>query len=134
MVIPDTRMRALAVLALMMLSSVAAAQSPPREDPPGDVGLLIQSELDYLEAGSRRISFEVKDESPGVTLEKLGKKVPLEITVKGTLPAEPKLTTTFREATVKEVLKWFADETGVVYRVDRGDKLTVFPAPKRTAP
>ena len=71
----------------------------------------------HLEAGPRRINFEVKDESPDVTLEKLGKKVPLEITVKGTLPAKPKLTATFREATVKEVLKWFADETGVVFHL-----------------
>ena len=131
---PDPRMRALATLALTMLVSVAAAQAPTPEDPPGDALLLTQSELDYLEAGSRRVTIEVKRDSPTVTLEKIRKKTQLEITVKGTLPEKPKLTATFREATVREVLKWFAAETGVVYRVDRGDKLSVFPPPRKADP
>lgn len=116
----------------MMLASAAAAQSPAQGDPPGDVQLLIQSELDYLEAGSRRMTIEIKGATPEVALEKIGKRAQLEITVRGTLPGRPKLTAVFRQATVKDVLKWFADETGVVYRVDSGDKLSVFPAPRKT--
>ncbi len=85
--------------------------------------------------GNRRISIDVKDAYPDDVLKKIGKKAQLVVEVKGDLPKTPTLTVTFRDATVKEVLKWFAEKVDVVYTVvDRGEKLLVLPAPQEGAP
>ncbi len=124
----------LAVALLLILSFDAAGQTSGDPYPPGDVFLLVQSELDYLTAGDRRISIDIKASSPRDALQQIRKKAQLVVEVKGDLPKTPTLTVTFRDATVKEVLKWFAEKVGVVYSVDRGEKLLVLPAPRETAP
>ncbi len=118
----------LAVALLLILSLDAAAY------PPDDGLLLVQSELDYLKVGDRRISIDIKESSPRDALQQIRKKAQLAVEVKGDLPKTPTLTVTFRDATVKEVLKWFAEKVGVVYSVDRGEKLLVLPAPGENAP
>ncbi len=119
---------------LLILSFDAAAQTSGDPYPPGDVFLLVQSELDYLKAGDRRISIDIKASSPRDALQQIRKKAQLVVEVKGDLPKTPTLTVTFRDATVKEVLKWFAKKVGVLYRVDPGDKLVVFPALNEPTP
>ena len=126
----------LAVALLLILSLDAAAQTPGEPDPRGDDGfLLVQSELNYLTAGDRRISIDIKESSPKDALQQIRKKAQLNVEVKGDLPKTPTLTVSFRDATVKEVLKWFAEKAGVVFAVvDRGEKLLVLPAPEEGAP
>ena len=124
----------LAVALLLILSFDAAAQTSGDPYPPGDVFLLVQSELDYLKAGDRRISIDIKESSPRDALQQIRKKAQFVVEVKGDLPKTPTLTVTFRDATVKEVLKWFAEKVDVVYSVDRGGKLLVLPAPRENAP
>ncbi len=118
----------LAVAVLLILSLDAAAY------PQDDGLLLVQSELDYLKVGDRRISIDIKESSPRDALKQIRKKAQFVVEVKGDLPKTPTLTVTFRDATVKEVLKWFAEKVGVVYSVDRGGKLLVLPAPRENAP
>jgi hypothetical protein len=130
----DGKIGILAISLSLILSSGGMAQSPRDVDTLDDVLLLIQSELDYLEAGDRRISVEIREASPDDALKEIGRKAQLTIRVKGSLPKTPRLTATFRDATVKEVLKWFAKKVGVVYRVDPGDELLVFPAPEPGKP
>ncbi len=124
----------LAVALLLILSFDAAGQTSGDPYPPGDVFLLVQSELDYLKGGDRRISIDIKESSPRDALQQIRKKAQRVVEVKGDLPKTPTLTVTFRDATVKEVLKWFAEKVGVVYSVDRGEKLLVLPAPRENAP
>ena len=124
----------LAVALLLILSFDAAAQTSDDPYPPDDLFLLVQSELNYLKAGDRRISIDIKESSPKDALQQIRRKAKLVIEVIGDLPETPLLTSTHREATVKEVLKWFAEKVGVLYRVDPGDKLLVFPAPRKSAP
>ena len=124
----------LTVALLLILSFDAAAQTSDDPYPPDDLFLLVQSELNYLKAGDRRISIDIKESSPKDALQQIRRKAKLVIEVKGDLPETPLLTSTFREATVKEVLKWFAEKVGVLYRVDPGDRLLVFPAPRESAP
>ncbi len=124
----------LAVALFLILSFDATVQTSGDPYPPGDVFLLVQSELDYLKAGDRRISIDIKESSPRDALQQIRKKAQLVVEVKGDLPKTPTLTVTFRDATVKEVLKWFAEKVGVVYSVDRGGKLLVLPAPRDNAP
>ncbi len=116
----------LAVALLLILSFDAVAQTSGDPYPPGDVFLLVQSELDYLKAGDRRINIDIKESSPRNALEQIRKKAQLVVEVKDDLPKTPTLTVTFRDATVKEVLKWFAEKVGVLYRVKGGDKLLVY--------
>ncbi len=124
----------LAVALLLILSFDAAAQTSSDPYPSGDVFLLVQSELDYLKARDRRISIDIKESSPRDALQQIRKKAQLVVEVKGDLPKTPTLTVTFRDATGKEVLKWFAEKVGVLYSVDRGEKLLVLPAPRENAP
>ena len=124
----------LAVALLLILSFDVAAKTSDDPYPPDDMFLLVHSELDYLEAGYRRISMDIKASSPKDALQQIRKKAKLVVEVKGDLPETPILTSTFRDATVKEVLKWFAEKVGVLYRVDPGDKLLVLPAPRESAP
>ena len=114
----------LAVSLLLILSFDAAGQTSDDPYPQDDVFLLVQSELNYLKAGDRRIDIDIKESSPEDALQQIRKKAQLVVEVKGDLPKTPTLTVTFRDATVKEVLKWFAEKVAVVYTVlDRGSWL-----------
>jgi hypothetical protein len=93
------------------------------------VDRLIQSELDHLEAASRRITIELKDLSPSEALKRIGKAASLSIEVRGLLPQATKLEKSFEEATVKEILAWFAGEVPVLYRAEESGKLLVLPNP-----
>lgn len=87
--------------------------------------LLIQSELDYVDVAGQRISIDFREASPALVLSTLEKKTGLSIEIHGRLREEPRLTATFRFATVKRVLEWFARETGVCYRAEGPHKLLV---------
>jgi hypothetical protein len=97
------------------------------EGPPGDALILVQSELAYLEASDRRITVEVKGAAPANVLATIAKRGGFTLETQGKLPERPRLTASFRDATVRSVLEWFAEKVGVTYRTDRPDKLMVFP-------
>jgi len=117
------------VALLVILSLDAAAQTFDDPYPPGDLFLLVQSELSYLKAGDRRISIDIKESSPGDALKQIRKKAQLVLEVKVDLPETPMPTATFHDVRVKDVLEWFAEKVGVIYKVDRGERLLVLPAP-----
>lgn len=119
----STNSRARIFAASLILAVNAAAQSPAEPD-----RLLIQSELAHLEGSDRRIQVEIKNATPEAALRRIRKAARLVIQVEGELPKTPVLTGTFEDATLEEVLKWFAERVDVVYRVDGKDRLRVFPA------
>ena len=123
----------LTAIALLPLSAATAQPTEPPE-PPRGVMLLVQSELDYLEVADRRVSFDFRGESPATVLGRLRKEVPLAIAIAGPLPAEHGLTATFRRATVKEVLEWFARQLDVCYRAEGPDRLLVLVPERAGAP
>ena len=114
------------VFLLLMLSSLALAQAPQQPELPGDVQLLIQSELSHLESADRRIDLRVKKASPESTLRAISKVAGFAIEIEGKLPRTPKLTVSFEDTATRDVLTWFAKQVDVVYRADRGGKLVVF--------
>jgi hypothetical protein len=123
----------LAALVLLPLSA-ATAQPPGPPEPPGEVMLLVQSELDYLEAADRRVSIDFVEEPPARVLDRLGKTVPLDIAIVGRFPAERRLTATFRHATVRQVLGWFARQLDVYYSAEGPDELRVLVLERAEAP
>lgn len=120
-------------IALLPLSAATAQPTGP-PDPPREVMLLIQSELDYLEVAARRVSIDFVEEPPARVLDRLGKTVPLNIAVVGRLPAERRLTATFRHATVRQVLEWFARQLDVYYSAEGPDELRVLVLERAEAP
>jgi hypothetical protein len=129
-------MRTLIVAVVFALLSVSTsfAQASDQLEPPGDALLLVQSELEYLEVANQRISIDFKEASPEKALEQIGKKLPLVIEIQRTLPEEPKLTRSFRDAKVKEILQWFASEVSVSYHAERPNKLLVLCLPEARTP
>ena len=115
----------LALVLTLLLAPAAIAQSEDSIEPPSSLLLLVHSELEYLTVANHRISIEFKNAPPAVALRQLSKKARLRIEVRDTLPNETKLTASFRDVTVKEVLEWFAKETDVFYRVEQPDRLLV---------
>ena len=115
----------LALVLTLLLAPAAIAQSEDSIEPPSSLLLLVHSELEYLSVANHRISIEFKNASPVVALRQLSKKARLSFEVRNTLPNEAKLTASFRDVTVKEVLDWFAEETDVFYRVEQPDRLLV---------
>ncbi len=109
----------------LFIASVAIAQSEQQAGPPGDVLLLIQSELSHLDGAEQRINLQVEDASPSYTLDQIEKAARFTIEVEGKLPRTPKLTVSFQETPAREVLIWFAKEVDVLYRAERGGKLVV---------
>ena len=106
-------------LAIFLATNVVA-QTDAQYDPP-----LIQSELDYLAVANRRVSLDFKGLQPKEILEQIGDKVTLDIEVRGLLPKEPRLTKSFANATVKEILSWYAREVPVIYKAKGSEKLVV---------
>jgi hypothetical protein len=105
---------------IVVFATNSVAQTDAQYDPP-----LIQSELDYLAVSSRRVSLDFKELEPKKTLEQIGDKVKLDIEVRGFLPNEPRLTKVFVNATVKEILSWYAREVPVIYKAEGSEKLVV---------
>ncbi len=95
----------LAVVFALLLAPAAIAQSEDSIEPPRSLLLLVHSELEYLAVANHRISIEFKNAPPVVALRQLSKKARLPIEVRDTLPTETKLTASFRDVTVKEVLE-----------------------------
>ena len=62
---------------------------------------------------------------PKEILEQVRDKVKLAIEVRGLLPKEPRLTKSFVNATVKEILSWYAREVPVIYKAEGSKKLVV---------
>ena len=114
----------LVVFALFPASPAISQPAGPSERRDGFM-LLVQSELGHLEAAEHRVSIDFREASPAGVLGQLGKKVRLSIEIHGRLPEERGLTATFRHATVREILEWFAREMDVYYKVERPDKLVV---------
>jgi hypothetical protein len=110
----------LAASLVIVLATNVAAQTDAQYDPP-----LIQSELDYLAVASRRVSLDFKELQPKEVLGQIGKKAKLDIEVHGLLPKEPRLTKSFANATVKEILSWYAREVPVIYKAEGSEKLVV---------
>jgi len=110
----------LAASLVIVLATNVVAQTDAPYDPP-----LIQSELDYLAVAGRRVSLDFKELQPKEVLEQIGEKVKLDIQVRGLLPKEPRLTKSFANATVKEILSWYAREVPVIYKAKNSEKLVV---------
>jgi hypothetical protein len=119
------------VFLLVLFPGLAPAQAPQSPELPGDVQLLIQSELSHLESADRRIDLRVKEASPESTLRAIAKVAGFVIEVEGKLPRTPKLTASFKDTATRDVLTWFAKQVDVAYRADRGGKLVVFARPVR---
>lgn len=119
------RVVVLAAVATMLTMPATMAQLDPPPDFPIDVLVLIQTELDYLEVASQQISIDFKETLPERALEDIGKKARISIDVRGRLAKTPQLTASFTATPVKEILKWFAEETLVHYKVQWPDKLLV---------
>ena len=112
------------VLALLPASSAIPQSTGPTEPRDGFM-LLVQSELEHLEVAAHRISIDFRDEAPASVLDRLARKAKLSIEIQRGLPEARRLTATFRHATVREILEWFAREVEVDYRAERPDKLLV---------
>ena len=123
-----------AVVFALLPVSISFAQAGDQLEPPGDALLLVQSELEYLEVANHRISIDFKGASPEKAPEQIGKKSPLVIEIQCTLPEEPKLTRSFRDATVKAILQWLAKEVSVSYHAERPNKLIVLCLPEARTP
>ena len=119
------RVVVLAAVATMISMPTAMAQLDPPPEFPADVLVLIQSELDYLEVAGHRISIDLKEVLPEQALEQIGKKARISIDVRGTFSKKPRLTVSFADATVKEILEWFAEEAPVYYKAEWPNKLVV---------
>ena len=119
------RISILLVVFALFPASPSISQSTDPPEPPGSIMLLVQSELEYLEAGGHRISIDFRETPPSGVLSQLGKKVRLSIEIHCRLPDERGLTATFRHATVREILEWVAREMDVYYKLERPDKLVV---------
>jgi hypothetical protein len=101
------------------------AQSMEERDFPADVLILIQSELDYLDCADREIRIELDEATPAEALRRIGSAAGLTIEVDGTLPEVPKLSKSFENASVKEVLTWYASRVPVLYKTKSVRKLVV---------
>jgi len=115
-----------AVILTAIPGSTVVAQSDNTSDFPSRLMLLIQSELDYLEVATLKISVDFDKVEPKKALAQIGARAGLSIEVHGTLPKEPRLTRSFEDATVKEVLTWYAGAIPVAYKAEGPNKLTVF--------
>ncbi len=120
------RVMIVAVILTAIPGSTVVAQSDNTSDFPSRLMLLIQSELDYLEVATLKISVDFDKVAPKKALTQIGARAGLSIVVHGTLPKEPRLTRSFEDATVKEVLTWYAGAIPVAYKAEGPNKLTVF--------
>lgn len=120
-------LRAPALWTIGALASTAAALAQVGDVPqPPDGGLvLVQSEIDYLEAATRRIDVEFENLRPRAAAERIGKVAGLAVDFRGPLPAEPRLSASFEDATVKSVLEWFASKVPVTFKAEKKDRLLV---------
>ena len=120
-------MRALVIAVGLVATSVpiVSAQSGDANDFPSDVLLLTQSEVDYLEDAGREISLALVKAKPDQALKQIARIAGLALEIEGTLPRRPALTKSFENATVKEVLTWYAGEVPVVYRAKDRSTLVV---------
>ena len=105
----------------------STAQTPTERD--GSWFILVQSELDYFEAGERRIDVEMRQALLSKILETVGTKARITIAVQGELPKNRRFDLRFRDKTVKEVLTWLAKHAGLAYRVEGPEKIVAV-APK----
>ena len=117
------RVMIVAVILTAIPGSTVVAQSDNTSD--FRSMLLVQSELDYLEVATLKISVDFDKVAPKKALAQIGARAGLSIEVHGTLPKEPRLTRSFEDATVKEVLTWYAGAIPVVYKAEGPNKLTV---------
>lgn len=117
------------------VATVLVAAAPPEQvERPGDAQLLAQSELDFLPATARTITLLVQKEKPAVVLERIRKESGLKIEVQGSLPGHPALSASFRDAEVKDVLRWFMEQLRVTYKADPPNTLWVIVEAPRARP
>ena len=126
----------LALLLLLLAGPVEPAPLPIEPagggEPPGDVTLLVQSELDYLPAAKRKVTLELERAKPAAALDKIRKAAAgLRIEVRGALPKTPALSGTFRETEVRKVLEWFAERVPVAFKAEPPSTLWVIVQPAR---
>jgi hypothetical protein len=114
----------LAIAATLALAP-AAAQPVADPEPPGDVQLLVHSELDYLAAADRLITVEAAKATPAAVLDQIRKKSGLTIDVQGALAARPLLSPSFRDAKAETVLVWFAEQIPVSFKAEPPNRLLV---------
>ncbi len=116
------------LLPFFLVGSAMAQPTQPQE-PRTRALLLVQSELSHLEGADLPITLRIDNASPRNTLSRIEKAVRFTIEVEGELPRGPGLTVSFDDTPAKEVLVWFAERVGVVYRAERATKLVVLVKP-----
>ncbi|MBD3868949.1 MAG: hypothetical protein IFK94_12545 [Acidobacteria bacterium] len=119
------RVLVVAISLAVMSIPIVIAQPTDANDIPPDVLLLIQSELDYLEGSDREISLTLDQADPHQAIKQIAATAGLSIEVDGILPMKPTLTKSFENATVKDVLTWYASEVKVIYKAKSPDRLVV---------
>ena len=123
-----------AIVGCSLFVMLATGASPPVfKQPSTGAGatrsalLLVQSELDYLPAAKRPVTLQVDKAQPAVFLDIIRKHAGLTIEVRGTMPAHPGLSGSFRDAEAKEVLDWFWRELRVSFKAEPPNKLLIIP-------
>jgi hypothetical protein len=112
-------------LAIVASSGVFAAPLEDLPEPPGDVMLLVQPEIDFLPGAGTPITLELEKDKPLRALREIGRMSGLSIEVRGSLPATPRLTASFRDTPARDVLAWFAQQLPVRFRAEPPHKLWV---------
>jgi hypothetical protein len=122
----------LALCAALALGS-PQAQLGGNPEPPGDHLILVQAELDHLAAAKQPITLDVEHAAPAAVLGEIARKSGITIEVRGSLPGRPALTASYRDASAKTVLTWFAGQVPVSFRAEPPNKLWVIVEPSRPA-